>query len=294
MNCNDCQNLMPEFALSLLDEPAQQRVAAHLATGCEECRQQLLEVTEAWSALPEALPHAAPPAEIRQRLLERIREDCKRQAFQFTAVAEPDLVEPRARSVEPRAKSSTAWLFVAASLVGLLAGYWWGATNSRDTMLAARYQSELSESRRTFGANEIFLASLDASMVQRQWLGHLIWDGMAEQLHVYATGLPEPAEDETYRLWFVTENDEWTAVGALAEHTPGMFAAVLDLPTLRSDWTRAVVTLEPSGTGEPPAAQPTGPVHMQGGIKEPVTSWTFRRPALCWLWFRPPSATRGW
>jgi anti-sigma-K factor RskA len=74
MERNDLHNLTAAYALDALDERDEHEYEAHLRS-CDSCRLQLVDLTEAASALAYAIEAPAPPTDLRDRILERAREE---------------------------------------------------------------------------------------------------------------------------------------------------------------------------------------------------------------------------
>ena len=67
-------DLLPAYALNALDERDRRNFEAHLES-CERCRDELGSLEDAASALAFDAPPAEPAPELRERLLERAREE---------------------------------------------------------------------------------------------------------------------------------------------------------------------------------------------------------------------------
>ena len=67
-------DLLPAYALNALDERDRKSFEAHLAS-CERCREELGSLEDAAAALAFDAPIAAPPSELRDRLLDRARDE---------------------------------------------------------------------------------------------------------------------------------------------------------------------------------------------------------------------------
>jgi anti-sigma-K factor RskA len=71
---NDPHSLVAPYALAALDEREEQEFEQHLAL-CERCREELAGLREAAAALAFGAPAAAPPPELRQRILDQARSE---------------------------------------------------------------------------------------------------------------------------------------------------------------------------------------------------------------------------
>jgi anti-sigma factor RsiW len=66
--------LTAAYALDALDELDEQQYELHLR-GCDQCRVSLAELSEAAASLAFAIDAPAPPTDLRERILERAREE---------------------------------------------------------------------------------------------------------------------------------------------------------------------------------------------------------------------------
>jgi len=272
MNCNDCQNLLPEYALVALAPREMQQVEKHLESGCAACREQLEEIRLAWSTMAGTLEPVSPPPEVKQDLIARIREEVKVEATQEatpTRVQEERREERADRAPEHAERHPARWLaalpYVAASLFGIGLGFWLFSQGNLDEDLAALHRERVAEAEQTFGVK---FAKLDVTGDEGHHSGYLVWDGLAEQLHVVAYGLAVPAGNAVYRVWLVTDDHRSFYVGDLAPPRDGVVSAVLNLPEMPdAKAIRAVITLEPRHGGQP-TAEPQGPTKLSGTIIE--------------------------
>ena len=70
----DIHELTAGYALDALDPDDRERYEEHLAT-CESCREELQGFWQVSSALAHAAGGPAPPASLRERILEQARSD---------------------------------------------------------------------------------------------------------------------------------------------------------------------------------------------------------------------------
>ena len=210
MKCVDCQDLLTEYALDSLGPRESEQVAEHLAGGCTDCRQYLDVVRAEWSALADTLQPAPPPSHVKAELLARIRAESSRASIrrQHVFSPEPELVTI-ARDGQSR-QSAWRWQsmlpYVAATLCGIGLGFWSARNTTFDSSLVDRYNAQLMQAERTFGAPQMRYAALHLSENRPEVRGFLIWDSVAAQMHVYAFDLGVPPSGSTYRLWFVSDD----------------------------------------------------------------------------------------
>jgi anti-sigma-K factor RskA len=70
----DPHDLTAAYALDALDPAEEREYESHLAT-CERCREELAALREASASLAYAVPAPAPPAALRERILEQARSE---------------------------------------------------------------------------------------------------------------------------------------------------------------------------------------------------------------------------
>lgn len=109
----DPHSLVAPYALDALDQDEEREFEQHLA-GCERCREELAGLREAAASLAYAAPGPAPPAALKERILDQARAE------------RPNVVSlPRRRSWT--APLAAAAAVAAAAAIGLGV---WGATRS--------------------------------------------------------------------------------------------------------------------------------------------------------------------
>ena len=107
------------YALGALEPEEAAELERHVE-GCERCRSELRWLEPAVRSLPESVERLEPPRELRQRLMEEVRDDATRAP----AAAAGDRARPRAR----RGLASLGWrplagLALALVALAVVAGY---------------------------------------------------------------------------------------------------------------------------------------------------------------------------
>ena len=226
---DDIHMLAAGHAAGALDPEDEQLFARHLAV-CEPCRSDLASLENAAAALAVAVEPVAPPAELRERLLEHVREE-------------------RAKVTPLRARrSAAAFAYGAAAVAACLAVAFgvWAASLSRslDRERSARHAQEralalLAEP----GSREIALSGADGVLVRQR-------SGTAALI---VSALPRAPSGRTYEAWVVR--------GAVPPVPAGVFHGggrptvfVLERPVV--DVARVLVTLERAGGAKAPTGKP--------------------------------------
>lgn len=86
MSCLPIRDLLPEFALGVLDAGDVEQVESHLRT-CAGCRREAADLSAGAAAVALALPPAAPPVETEHRLIRAIRGRMGRRPLRRRAAA---------------------------------------------------------------------------------------------------------------------------------------------------------------------------------------------------------------
>ncbi len=257
--------------LGELDDREQQRVEQHLATGCESCKQSLLEILEGVDLLFEIGPTAELRGDRAAAILARARVLHAEQA-----------IDRNAGFVWRR-----EWPTLAVSLMALAAGWLLAAT----IWPLLKYSQEPSHSSgQTAGSTKLgdqrpvsvptsriglgyfqdlaghlnrpdapYQTTLVASRTvlrARSIQGLVICDTLARELHFYGRSFPPSPAGSDYVLWIGGASIA-QPVETLKIAVDGSCKAVVPLP--RSKYERVFITLEPSGTLPP---EPTGTTQL--------------------------------
>jgi hypothetical protein len=267
MKCVDCQDVLAEYALDTLEPGESNQVTAHLADGCVECQRYLDDVRGSWAAMADTLQPARPPSQVASDLFARLRAESNapgvRIQHAFSSEAESVTLSRNDGDMQRSPRWQLVWPYVAATLIGIAVGFWYARSSGVDAELAGRYREQLQEAERTFGAPQMRFAALHVSENRPEIRGHLIWDGIAQQLHIYAFDMGTPPDGSGYRLSLVLEDGTWVRIGNLNVGPDGVCTAVFDLPRLDGRVSRVVVTTEPTD-GADADGQAHGRVDLTG------------------------------
>jgi hypothetical protein len=147
MRCEQVRELLPEHLLGSLDETNDARVRRHLR-GCAECRAELLRLEEGVAALSYATHEAAPPEELREHVLDVLRDEWSEPATS-------------AESAAPASKRAPARRWIAAVAAALLVvSVGWGALQTRRADRVAADASSYQALLATLGGREFRLGEL--------------------------------------------------------------------------------------------------------------------------------------
>ena len=269
-------------ALGGLSAEERARFEEHVADGCERCAAVLRANLDVADQLLLAVEPVAASAELRDRLLWRVRGTGARG------------VERPAAAAAPRRGAWRARLPAVAAAVAVVALGAWSAALSFRLAHERRARAELEDAlsyeeaisrallhelqserarhtslqRRVEGMSRI-VAAIEAPLVRtlalagqgdfRRAIARAYIDPESGRLILYAHNLPPVPDGRTYQVWVIVE-DRPTSVGLFRSDSQG--EAKYDagrIPDLDGPVTVAV-TLEPDG-GVP---QPTGPIVLAG------------------------------
>jgi len=236
---------IPLYALGVLDTAENLRMQEHLKQGCDICEPELRLFRETEARLPYALPDSPLPAELKEKLWDRIQREA------------------------PKRSRSMNWslISIAAVIATLLIGGWWLLQTNR---LLRQSNRELAVFRQQLMEQEKEIEWLRDPSVQLALLtgldpaqhakGKMVWNPQVSRGMFYANSLPPVSGDKSYQLWVIGKQGP---VSAGVFYTDSKGAAVVTISRIEGTAEGALqfaVTIEPHG-GVP---QPTGSMVLAG------------------------------
>jgi anti-sigma factor RsiW len=219
MESGNLHDLTPAYALRALDEHERAAYEEHLR-GCERCREELAQLGETAALLAYGASPAAPPSELRERIVAAARADGGRV-----------IPLPRSRRLVPALAAAAA----VAAAVAIGVGLW-----------AASLSGELDELR---AAQEV-LADPQARSVELDGArGRLIVDPDGRAALV-VSGLDRAPAGKAYEIW-VIEGETPRPAGLFAEGDGPVLLDERVPPT-----ATVAVTLEVEGGVDAPTGAP--------------------------------------
>jgi anti-sigma-K factor RskA len=210
--------LIPAHAIRALDADDERMVEEHVA-GCERCRRQLAEFESVAASLAYAAPPAAPPPDLRSRILAAVEP-----VVEVPTAAEPTPPRRRRRSWWPRTAQVAAPVLAAIAVALAL----WNVS----------LRNDLSDTRDQLAGGTIVHLANVGNVVTR--------DGRAT---LYSDLSPAP-EGKTYQAWVIRAGTPLPA-GTFAG---GRTELHLSQPVVRGD--TLAVTIEPAGGSPQPTTKP--------------------------------------
>jgi anti-sigma-K factor RskA len=233
-------DLLPAYALGSLDSDEASRVEEHLSS-CLICRNESTTFQTAADQLSFAAPDAVPSPDLKDRLMQRVRE----------ANPQPrPVVQGPARSWFQRLLP--AWSLASLVLVLVLTGsnlFLWQRLNQLEVVTSpSRMRAvPISASDPASQANGYVLISADGDS------GALIVDG-----------LPPLGESQQYQLWLIRDGQRTSgAVFSTDERSYG--GTRIRAPGSLLKYSAAEITIEPTGG----SSQPTGDDVLGGPLLKP-------------------------
>lgn len=241
MNNNEhVMDLIPGFALEILDEQEADRVSNHLQS-CPACRSELEAYHAVVASLALAAPEAQPPARLKTRLMASLPEHKSRSAPPQTAPWWQILLA----FFQGR---SLAWNAVSLLLIVVLAASNLVLLNRLDQ---ASSPTQVSDSLRT-----VLLTGTDAAPLAT---GMLVISKNGEYGTLVVDHLPPLEPSQQYQLWLIRDEVR-TSGGVFSVSVEGYGAMEIEISESLSSFPAFGITIEPVG-GSP---EPTG-VRVLGG-----------------------------
>jgi anti-sigma-K factor RskA len=224
---------LPAYTLDCLDEEEFIQVSEHLAA-CAECRGQLRSYQVVTDQLALAVPDADPPADLKRRLIDRVRP------------SRPSVSPQAQRSwwdqlTGPMQRTTPVWGLVSLILIAALAitNVWLWQQLTRPPLLAEP------EVMRTI--------SLVGTQMAPEATGLLVISVDGEHGTLVVDGLASLEPSWQYQLWLIQDGQR-TSGGVFSVSHEGYGSLWISSPQPLSSYSAFGVTIEPEG-GSP---GPTG------------------------------------
>lgn len=272
--------LLPLYALGALETDDRKLVDSHLATGCTVCSQDLLEFEATVSHLAWLAPPAAPPKDLRDRLLGSLEPRKPSTATEAGPIPfRPRPPTPKPLEPQPRVRSgplaAVAALATAAAIaVVFLAWALLSASRQLDTAVRqlASAESNSKQLERELKNRDELLALIRDPEVRLTRLSEgeeqpkpgidVLWHPEHLRGYLYARNLPKVEPNKAYELWLIADN---TPIPAAVFNTDENGNAVIEIKKLPTSGKpqKFAVTVEPSSGSQ----QPTSPIILAGNYQ---------------------------
>jgi anti-sigma-K factor RskA len=247
-------DLAAAYALGALSSEEARRFEAYLA-GSPEAQREVAEYRDVAALLALGGPEAAPSADLRERVLSRVRG-------------------PSARPAAAPRRPSPSWGALAAGLVAAV-GLGFGYVQLREARdLRAelgRTMQRLAETSELLTAREATLNAIFEPGVQMFQLTasgdpdpgiQLFWDRQRHRAIVHGFKLKPVPAGRAYQLWFIKDGAPVPSVTFKPEPSGHVSVERIPVPA-DGEVSAAAVTVEP----ESGSAQPTSPILLVGPLK---------------------------
>ncbi len=267
MNCHECNEILNEYALGILDPMDAIKVSEHIDSGCEYCRENLRSIDSATAVLSHNTTPISPPDDLKGQLLKVIRESRKQKEALLTAQLDLDSGEPKSLQtnlevddfivVDPTSKGSLSPRFVAMTLAASLMSvvlsyqavmafqrYRWDSPRAGDNRIESYPLSENGRSRSKadslrFVSVPIVSSVRNAAPIARA--GFVAVDAFANELHI-AIDFGDLTKSDTgiiCEAW--TTDGQRHRLGLINRTNETMALGVFDISALSSKMAKLVI-----------------------------------------------------
>ena len=239
----DYKEMIPARALSALDA-AEARVLNDHLSECDECRLELQEWEATAAALAVSTKPMEPSPEVRERLLNQIRNEAD----------VPNVVPFRSatRNIWTTSFSAIAAVIVATVLIVGLVTVW---RENRDLRDRLRRSQEFVQLVNTPGSK---VTELSATEVGGGATAKLVYDNNGRAM-LMADKLPSVPQGKAYQLWFIVGNNPPMPGKTFVPDNAGQGTLTDQMPQAALNAAVFAITIEPAG-GVP---APTGPIYLR-------------------------------
>lgn len=244
MSEEQLHDLAGAYVLDALDDLERRRYEEHLR-GCDRCREEVAGFAEAATLLTDDLA-VTPPADVRQRVMERVRAEPQ------AGSQAPDEQQAPLTPAPHRPSRSRWWLAAAAAAVVAAAGLTYAVTRPDDpvtTLMAQVLDAEDAQVSTEQAAGATF------TVVSSDDVGRAVF---------MVDDLPQPPEGSDYQLWFVLDDGRAVSAGLVPPDGTPDARMLLEGSIPDAEETLVGVTVEPAGGSEQPTTEPIVAVPLEG------------------------------
>ena len=259
------------LAFGMLGDEECASLRAHLA-GCAECRTRFDEARSLAALLALSAPQVEPSAQVRTRLLERLRTE--KEAFAREQRIAPGRDERSPKSERPAVNywkwANLGWAAVTAAMLFVM--ILTGIENTRVTheltslqMLVGEREQELARTRgvldllRSTGTVRVRLMSGAVTPLPE---GRVFFHPK-KGLLFFASNLPPLERGKSYQLWYVPAQGAPASAGVFTPDARGNVTMMMAADTMPENPKAFAVTIEPEGG----VAAPSGPEVLVGALQ---------------------------
>ncbi len=276
INCQSCQELLPELSMGELEARDRKKVKYHL-TKCRACALQLAKYQRVWNSLPLALEPIAPPDTIRVQLMDRVQ-----------STPRVNRSDRRDRVSTSRGRNDSSRLiryFIAASLLFCLFALsnmnWTGNQSGNHYANQPEVRQQIRSLANSLGRGNQLVdpgsgipnfvhvkmnnGSAYGSLSTRP-SANVVWDRIADKWHLQASNLDDSTVDGDYTFWLGDRDGKWVASTSLVLQKYGNTDAAFSAPV--NGFREALITLETDGA----ATRPSASVVFKASLRTPFAN----------------------
>ncbi|HEX8398220.1 MAG TPA: anti-sigma factor [Pyrinomonadaceae bacterium] len=288
MTEKDYKENLAAHALDALDENERRELDALLA-GDAQFRAEFDGMRETAAALSFAAELLEPPAEVRSRILEKIKQTPQTEKPKFTVIeggknksSVKAVPTPENEFTAQAPRRSGFWnvlpkiIAVAASIAVLVLAY--SLINA--TRQNARAQAEIAglnqklveaeqnlnktsgelaqirAERELLASPQTIVAALGGTENSPQARARLVFDKQTGKAFLYVEGLPDAPDGKAYQIWWISDPTKPAPGGTFKTHDNGKGELRDQIPSKDLNAGVFAVTLEPEGGSDAPTSKP--------------------------------------
>lgn len=279
MSCVDIQDSLVEYLLGELDAVQRANVEKHLASECGDCKAEFKALSESVDLLWQAVPNARLSESLQRSIVARA---CAPMPVQMPAPMPAQMrvempVQTSNRSQLVRSPIVQAMLAFAAGILCMIClkpsttdfekiakRNLTTPTESKVNLASPRIPDSLEMSEKKYESTH--LVALRRKPGSDELRGHVLWDTLTREIHIFCFGLQQPPHGTQYALWLIGPGNEVRIVERLEVDSEGVCKAAARWPA--GDFRYAKVTLEPSSKF---SGKPSDDVHLTSNAIQPFS-----------------------
>ncbi len=264
MTCEEFEELSAAYALDAVTPEESQAARAHIAT-CAKCTRLERQMRSIVHLLPLSVTQVTPPAALRERVLEAVRQEGR--------------IVPIKRGAQIRERRKgpgwgTRLLAVAAIVLLMLTGAMtaWNvslqihaASLQQQNMQLASQVAALKNTKNALQREVAQIYAMQGNAQAQAATGSLVYIPQRDITVLYLQGLPKLQGKQLYQGWLI-HNKITTSVGILTIQNNGI--ASLTFSGKISGYEAAAISIEPGPL--PSKNAPAGPVIALGALQHPT------------------------
>lgn len=266
MTCQERDDLILLDAMDALDASEREELYAHLQAGCPRCEGRVAEAKALVAMIPLSLEPIAPPGDLRNRLIARLKSQGEQRSGSLASGAGARQVGFPSRFL----LGAAAGVLIASGIFAwLLVAQHDRLDKLHDDLLAQQsqmhdLQSAVHQAEKTvqfISSPSVRVVGLDGTQVQPSAKARIFLDADHRRWMFLASNLKPLASSKAYELWLITGSRK-IPVGMLQVDEQGRGSTFGSIPDNADGVVAAAVTDEPAAG----VSQPTGAIQLLGKL----------------------------